>query len=143
MKSSLFRGASGAASITLLVAATAVALVARPIYAAEQTKEDASAATAASASQESKGNMTEDAMITTKVKAAFVKDQAVPALKIKVTTNNGIVQLSGFVGSAQEAERAAEVARQVPGVKDVKSDIQLKPDMGQEKQKEPSKEKSY
>ena len=130
MKYPLLRGALGAASVTLFVAA--VALAAPPVYAAEPMEKDTGA------TQKSKGTMADDTMITTKVKAAFVKDETVHALKIKVTTNNGIVQLSGFAGSAQEAERATEVARQVPGVKDVKSDIKLR--QGMEQEKAPMKE---
>lgn len=113
MKSTLLRGALGATTAALVVIS--------PAYAADMPSQESTGAT-----QESAGQMTDDTMITTKVKAAFVKDEKVGALRIKVTTNNGIVQLSGFANSAQEAERAAEVARKVPGVKDVKSDIQLK-----------------
>jgi len=98
MKYPLLRGALGAASVTLFVAA--VALAAPPVYAAEPMEKDTGA------TQKSKGTMADDTMITTKVKAAFVKDETVHALKIKVTTNNGIVQLSGFAGSAQEAGRS-------------------------------------
>lgn len=56
----------------------------------------------------------------------FVQDEKVSALRINVTSNKGIVQLSGFANSPQEAARAAEVARKIPGVKDVKNDILLK-----------------
>jgi hyperosmotically inducible protein len=108
--------------VTLFVAASSVALGVRPAYADTPAQENAGA----TQEGQSVGKMTDDTMITAKVKAAFVKDEKVSALRIKVTTNNGIVQLSGFANSAQEADRAAEVARNVAGVKDVKSDIQLK-----------------
>jgi osmotically-inducible protein OsmY len=59
------------------------------------------------------------------VKAKFVEDKAVSALNIKVNTYEGTVQLSGFAKSAAEAERAAQIARSVNGVKMVKNDIRL------------------
>jgi len=76
--------------------------------------------------QESAGAMLDDSVITTKLKAAFVQDDKVSALRINVTSNHGIVQLSGFANSSLEANRAAEIARRIPGVKDVKNDIILK-----------------
>jgi osmotically-inducible protein OsmY len=73
----------------------------------------------------SAGQAIDDATITTKVKAKFVEDKAVSALNIKVNTYQGTVQLSGFAKSAEEAERAGEIARSVNGVKIVKNDIRL------------------
>ena len=75
--------------------------------------------------QKSAGATIDDATITTKVKAKFVEDTAVSALNIKVNTYEGTVQLSGFAKSAAEAERAAQLARSVNGVKTVKNDIRL------------------
>lgn len=73
----------------------------------------------------SAGQAVDDAAITTKVKAKFVEDKAVSALNIKVNTYQGTVQLSGFAKSAEEAERAGQIARSVNGVKIVKNDIRL------------------
>jgi len=73
----------------------------------------------------SAGQAVDDAAITTKVKAKFVEDKAVSALNIKVNTYQGTVQLSGFAKSAEEAERAGQIARSVNGVKMVKNDIRL------------------
>jgi osmotically-inducible protein OsmY len=75
--------------------------------------------------QKSAGAQIDDAAITTQVKAKFVEDHTVSALNIKVNTFQGTVQLSGFVKSAEEAERAAQLARSVGGVKMVKNDIRL------------------
>ena len=75
--------------------------------------------------QESTGAAIDDATITTKVKAKFVEDRTVSALDIKVNTFEGTVQLSGFAKSAEVAERAAQIARSVHGVKIVKNDIRL------------------
>lgn len=75
--------------------------------------------------EKSAGATIDDAAITTKVKAKFVEDKAVSALNIKVNTYQGTVQLSGFAKSTEEAERAAQIARSVNGVKMVKNDIRL------------------
>lgn len=117
MKTKSLHSALVAASATLLVAASAAALVARPAHAADTP------------TQESAGEMVDDTVITTKVKAAFVQDEKVSALRINVTSYKGVVQLSGYANSAQEADRAAAVARTVPGVKQVKNDILLKQQM--------------
>jgi osmotically-inducible protein OsmY len=85
-----------------------------------------SAAHAESPPSSTPGQVFDDTVITTKVKAAFVEDEKVSALRINVTSNNGIVQLSGFANSMLEASRAADLARAIPGVKDVKNDIQLR-----------------
>lgn len=85
---------------------------------------------AASQTKESTGEVIDDAWITTKVKAAFVEDPAVSALGIKVETFKGVVQLSGFANNSTEVSRAAELARGVKGVKEVKNDVRLKSTTG-------------
>ncbi len=77
--------------------------------------------------QRSTGEYLDDGVITTRVKAAFVGDSAVSALGIKVTTLNGVVQLSGYANSELEIDRAVELAKGVPGVKSVKNDIRRRP----------------
>ncbi|GAB4508992.1 MAG: molecular chaperone OsmY [Sulfuricaulis sp.] len=72
------------------------------------------------------GAYLDDSAITAKVKSAFVTDKEVSALNIKVETNNGVVQLSGFASSRQEIDRAGSLARSVQGVKSVENNIQLK-----------------
>jgi osmotically-inducible protein OsmY len=81
---------------------------------------------AGSPTQSSTGEMIDDTMITTKVKTKFVQDPAVGALNISVGTFKGNVQLSGFANNPTEMTRAAELAREVDGVKTVKNDIRLK-----------------
>lgn len=82
---------------------------------------------AAEPGRETTGQYMDDATITTKVKSAFVKDPVVNALDVKVETYKGTVQLSGYASSQAEIQRAESMARSVPGVSDVKNDIQLKP----------------
>jgi osmotically-inducible protein OsmY len=80
-----------------------------------------------SPTREQPGEYIDDALITSKVKAAFAADPEVKATEVKVVTYKGIVQLSGFVDTAEMAQRAAEIARKVKGVKNVKNDIVVKP----------------
>jgi hyperosmotically inducible protein len=67
----------------------------------------------------------DDTVITTKVKALYVKDKEVSALNIEVKTVNGEVYLTGTAKSRQEADKAASIARGVTGVTSVKNDIQV------------------
>lgn len=76
--------------------------------------------------QESTGEYLDDAVITTKVKAAIFNEPTLKTAEIKVITYKGIVQLSGFVSSDTDRDKAVEVAEAVKGVKSVKSDMQLK-----------------
>lgn len=68
----------------------------------------------------------EDSVITGKVKAVFVNDPALKAREINVETFKGVVQLSGFVSSEAEAQRAVAVAKGIKGVSSVKNDMRLK-----------------
>jgi osmotically-inducible protein OsmY len=71
------------------------------------------------------GRVIDDSVITAKVKAALIGDPVTKAHEISVETFHGTVQLSGFVDSAQSKARAAELAQNVEGVKDVKNSLQL------------------
>lgn len=74
----------------------------------------------------SAGEYIDDAVITTKVKAAFANDPNVKATEVNVETFKGDVQLSGFVADPRDAQRAVEIARSVKGVTSVKNDIRVK-----------------
>ena len=58
---------------------------------------------------------TNDALITTKVKAELLRDKNVNSSNIKVVTERSVVYLMGIVG-AQEGETAVALAKQVGGV---------------------------
>ena len=81
---------------------------------------------ASTRTQQGTGEYVDDAVITTKVKAALVEDPLTKALEIKVKTFKGEVQLSGFVSSRASANRAIELARGVKGVTSVKDDMEIK-----------------
>ena len=74
----------------------------------------------------STGTVIDDTVITTKIKAAYVRDPVVGALDIHVDTIKGVVYLSGLADSEAERERAATLARSVEGVVEVRNNIQLK-----------------
>jgi osmotically-inducible protein OsmY len=81
---------------------------------------------ASTAKQEGTGEYFDDTAITTKVKAAVLDEPTLKSAEINVETFKGVVQLSGFVSSQANINRAVEVARAVPGVKSVKNDMKLK-----------------
>jgi hyperosmotically inducible protein len=81
---------------------------------------------AGSATRQSTGEYVDDASITAKVKAAFVKDETVKAMQVDVTTFKGNVQLSGFVDTAEQKARAGQVAATIEGVTNVTNNISIK-----------------
>ena len=90
------------------------------------SKDAAFAGCASTSTQQGTGEYIDDTVITTKVKAAILEDPLTKVLEIKVKTFKGEVQLSGFVGSQAEANRAIELARAVEGVKSVRNDMVVK-----------------
>lgn len=85
--------------------------------------------TACAPSQERRGTgeYVDDKVINTRVKAALIAAKDIDASDINADTFRGVVQLSGFVHSRQMQDRAVSVARGVPGVKEVKDDMRLRP----------------
>ena len=81
---------------------------------------------ASTAKQEGTGEYIDDTVITTRVKAAILKEPTLKSAEINVETWKGTVQLSGFVKEQADMHKAAEVARGVKGVQAVKNDIRLK-----------------
>jgi hyperosmotically inducible protein len=67
----------------------------------------------------------DDATITARVKTTLLNDPQAGAMKIDVDTANGVVTMSGLVKSKAEEMRAVQLVRQTPGVKDVKSELQV------------------
>ena len=75
----------------------------------------------------STGEFTDDAALTAKVKSAIATDAgAKTAAVVNVETYRGVVQLTGFVDSDEQATRAVSAAKKVQGVRSVKNDIRLK-----------------
>jgi osmotically-inducible protein OsmY len=88
---------------------------------------DEPAASQPSASgQQSAGEAVDDAVVTAKVKAKLVDDEVTKPYQIEVATFKGTVQLSGSVDSEEARSRAAELAKDVGGVKDVKNSLRIR-----------------
>jgi c(7)-type cytochrome triheme protein len=83
-------------------------------------------AAATTSKKETPGEYIDDAAITTKVKAAVLEEPSLKSAEINVETYKGIVQLSGFVRSRADINKAVAVAKGVKGVKSVKNDMILK-----------------
>lgn len=81
---------------------------------------------AATRQQASTGQYIDDSVITTKVKAAVFDDPTLSSAEINVETFKGAVQLSGFVGSYAEINRAVVLARGIEGVTVVTNDMKVK-----------------
>ncbi len=72
------------------------------------------------------GQTVDDATITAKVKSQLLSSPDVAGLNVNVTTYRGQVQLSGYVNSAEQRQKAEEIARKVEGVKTVSNDLIVK-----------------
>ena len=72
------------------------------------------------------GTEIDDTVITTKVKSALLKDTGLESFDIKVETRKGVVQLSGFVDSQNQIDRAMAVAQGIDGVSNVDNKIRIK-----------------
>ena len=81
---------------------------------------------ASTSQQEGTGEYVDDAVITTKVKAAIFNEPTLKSTEINVETFKGVVQLSGFVNSQADISKAVSLARGVKGVTGVKNDMRLK-----------------
>lgn len=83
-------------------------------------------ACAPTAKREGTGEYIDDTVITAKVKAALVNDPDLKATEINVETFKGTVQLSGFVSSRADIDKAVAVARNINGVTAVRNSMLVK-----------------
>jgi osmotically-inducible protein OsmY len=67
----------------------------------------------------------DDATVQTRVKTAILNDPQVGGDQIDVASVNGVVTLSGVIKSPEHEARAADLARKVSGVKDVKTSLKV------------------
>jgi osmotically-inducible protein OsmY len=81
---------------------------------------------ASTATQEGTGEFVDDSVITAKVKAEIFSEPSLKSAEINVETFKGVVQLSGFVSSQADINKAVQVARGVTGVVSVKNAMRLK-----------------
>jgi len=83
------------------------------------------AACTATPTQKTAGEQIDDSVLTGKVKAALIADEATKARQIDVETFRGTVQLNGFVDSADAKAAATRVASSVEGVKKVDNNLNV------------------
>jgi len=81
---------------------------------------------AGTSTKESTGEYFDDTVVTSKVKTAILNEPSLKSAQINVETFKGVVQLTGFVSSRAEINRAGEVARGVAGVASVRNDMRLR-----------------
>ena len=94
--------------------------------AVEASKPAAEKSAAPATKKESVGEYVDDAAITGKVKAAVLGEASLKSAEINVETYKGIVQLTGFVRSRADIDKAVAVAKGVKGVTSVKNDMIVK-----------------
>lgn len=81
---------------------------------------------ASSTKKEGVGEYIDDSVITTKTKAAIFNEPTLKSAEINVETFKGVVQLSGFVSSQADINKAVSLTRAIGGVTSVKNDMRLK-----------------
>ena len=109
----LLKPAIASAVAALLVSGAAVAQT------EPQTEPQTEQALAAAA-------QTDDAAINESVRAALAADTTLAGAQIDVQTKGGEVSLSGTVGNPGDIQKAASIAKGVPGVKAVKNGLKSK-----------------
>jgi BON domain-containing protein len=64
-----------------------------------------------------------DSMLTAKAKTALLRNEETKHSTIHVSTESGVVTLSGAVNSKERADQAQEVVAQIDGVKNIRNDL--------------------
>jgi hyperosmotically inducible protein len=68
----------------------------------------------------------DDTVVTTKVKTALLADADIKSFDLKVETRKGVVQLSGYVDSQAQIDRALATTAAVQGVSSIENKLALK-----------------
>lgn len=75
------------------------------------------------AKDETAGEYIDDSTISNTIRAKLIDDKQLNVFKIDVTTNRGVVKLTGDVRTAEAKARATTVANSVKGVKGVENNL--------------------
>jgi hyperosmotically inducible protein len=70
-----------------------------------------------------RSDRSQDDRLAREVMAELEEDRRIDVRRITVQAKDGLVQLSGFVDSKEDKERAEEIAEDVRGVEDVENDL--------------------
>ena len=76
--------------------------------------------------EQSTGERIDDHGTSSRVRAALADDTQYKYDGVNVETFKGVVQLSGFVNTRDQKNRAGDLARKVRGVNDVENNITVK-----------------
>lgn len=78
------------------------------------------------------GQVLDDASITARVKTEIAQTRGLgDALQVNVDTYRGVVSLAGFVDNETQKRAVLQAAQRVPGVVDVKNNLEVKSSTGQ------------
>jgi hyperosmotically inducible protein len=72
------------------------------------------------------GQSIDDQSTAKRVEEALRSDPSYKFTDVKVVAYEGKIQLSGFVENGDQKGRAEDIAKKIPGVKEVKNDIAMK-----------------
>lgn len=81
---------------------------------------------ASTSKQEGTGEYVDDSVITSKAKALLLDEPNLSSGQIDVDTYKGVVQLSGFVNSRADIDRAVQIVRGIGGVKSVRNTMRVR-----------------
>ena len=76
--------------------------------------------------EQSTGEQIDDSRTSSRVKSALGDDTQYKYADVNVATFKGVVQLSGFVNTKDQKNRAGDLARKVKGVTEVENNITVK-----------------
>jgi osmotically-inducible protein OsmY len=107
--------------IASLNAALVLVATATPCLAADEADTPASGAAAPAAPPSTVLRAPGDEQIATAVSHALADDPRVQAMNMKVAVRDGVVTLTGRANDAKEHRAAEDVARRVPGVREVEN----------------------
>ena len=71
------------------------------------------------------GTQMSDAGITSKIKAKYVADPEINPFNISVSTEEGVVYLTGRVHTQEDRDEAEKLARETEGVRRVVNNVQV------------------
>jgi osmotically-inducible protein OsmY len=81
-----------------------------------------------SSNKRTAGQYIDDKVLVQRVKSTLNDNDVYKFPDVKVETYQGTVQLTGFVDSQEQKQKAEEIVRNVRGVSSVKNDIMMKGD---------------
>ena len=85
----------------------------------KDVKNEMTVAATATKADDATGERIDDASITAQVKASLLSHRSTSALKTKVTTNDGVVTVSGDASSSAERELVTRLVKKINGVRHV------------------------